>query len=101
MRQDTQSGRRETDDGDSAATTALKIAGRVTGVGPLITGLMGLFGSSGEKQEEPLTPFVLPSAVNVSAGLTRSGEMVSINYGQNESLAKIRRLSRQRRCRSK
>lgn len=70
--------------GDSTAATVLKTAGMVTGVGPLVTGLLSLFGGSDDKPEQtPLVQYTKPDAIGVDAGLAADRSLVSIAYGQN------------------
>jgi hypothetical protein len=71
-------------EGPSTAETIGKTAGMVTGLGPLVTGLMKLFGSSGEVQSPaPLVPFLPPASVSVEAGLSADRQFTAISYGQN------------------
>ena len=42
------------------------------GLGPLITGLMSLFGGGGSNQPPPLVPYIAPLPVNAEAGFSAS-----------------------------
>jgi hypothetical protein len=73
--------------GDSTATSVLKTVGMVSGVGPLVTGLMKLFGSGGGETSAPpeLTPYSLPQSVSVEAGLAGDRSFVPLSYSQSGS----------------
>jgi hypothetical protein len=66
----------------STAETVLRTAAMMTGVGPLVGGLMKLFGSDGPEPLPPLEKFRAPSRLSVEAGLTADREYASIRYGQ-------------------
>ena len=64
------------------ASTVIKTMGMVTGVGPVITGLLKLFGGSdapGEPEFAPI-PYSLPEQVSVEAGLTSERSFAAIGY---------------------
>jgi hypothetical protein len=67
---------------NSIVRTALRTAGMMTGVGPLVAGLIGLFGGSKEDAAPVLQPFALPSSIAVDAGIDRDGTVTPINYSQ-------------------
>lgn len=70
--------------GDSTATTVLKTIGMVTGVGPLVTGLVKLFGSDNSPEETPaLTPYSLPPPVSVEGGVAQDRTFVPVSYSQS------------------
>ncbi|MBC7925555.1 MAG: hypothetical protein H7039_07850, partial [Bryobacteraceae bacterium] len=71
--------------GGSIGTEVLKTVGLITGVGPLVTGLLKLFGGgSDEKQTpEPLVKYQLPSSVAVDAGLLSNRTFSAVNYAQD------------------
>jgi hypothetical protein len=72
--------------GDSTASTVLKTIGMVTGVGPLVTGLVKLFGSGGGASEPAaLTPYSLPESVSVEAGVAGDRSFVPLSYSQSGS----------------
>jgi hypothetical protein len=71
-------------EGDSTATAVLKTIGMVSGVGPLVTGLLKLFGSGGGTTEPPvLTPYSLPERVSVEAGVAQDRSFVPLSYSQS------------------
>ncbi|MBY0506333.1 MAG: hypothetical protein K2X03_20610 [Bryobacteraceae bacterium] len=77
-------------DAGSTASTIVKTAGSALGGGltlfPLVSGLAKLFGFGGKKEEVPaLSPFALPSAVDLDGGVSQSGSSAvgSVSYGQN------------------
>jgi hypothetical protein len=69
----------------SIAGTVLKTAGMVTGVGPIVTGLLKLFGGSDDKPAvpAPLLPYSAPQSVAVEAGLTADRRILGVGYSQN------------------
>jgi hypothetical protein len=72
------------DSGDSTTATVLKTVGMVTGVGPLVTGLVKLFGGGSGGSEPPeLTPYSLPQSVSVEAGLAGDRSFVPLSYSQS------------------
>lgn len=66
----------------STAESVIRTAAMLTGVGPIITGLMGLFGGSKQEELPPLTKFVAPAPVSVEAGLSPTREYGAIRYAQ-------------------
>ncbi len=54
-----------------------------SGLGSLVSGLIGLFGGGKPQAPPPLMKFGLPQAVSVEAGVTRKGQFVPVNYSQN------------------
>ncbi|MBC8164664.1 MAG: hypothetical protein H7Y20_02195 [Bryobacteraceae bacterium] len=69
---------------ESTASTVLKTVGLVTGVGPIVAGLMKLFGGSDSKPVLPaLTPYSMPSSLSVDAGLSADRSITSIGYSQS------------------
>ncbi len=70
----------------SLAESVLRTAGLVTGLGPLIAGLAGLFGSAGsETPALPPLPFVKPESLGLEAGLDRNRAITQIGYKQDGS----------------
>jgi hypothetical protein len=64
-------------------SSVLKTIGMVTGVGPIVTGLLKLFG--GDVQAQPVAspePFLMPSPVSIEAGLGADRAFVPVNYSQ-------------------
>ena len=75
--------------GSSAVTEVLKIAGMVTGVGPVVTGLIKLFGGSGSSEESDIAApvrYELPQSVHVDAGLTPGRSLAQVSYAQNHQV---------------
>jgi hypothetical protein len=71
--------------GFSIASTVMKTLGMATGVGPVVTGLLKLFGGS-DGPKEPVfapIPYSLPEQVSVDAGLAADRSFVGIGYGAN------------------
>jgi hypothetical protein len=66
----------------SAGETILRTAAMMTGVGPIVTGLMKLFGSSDSEPLPALEKFQAPAAVSVEAGLSGSREIGALRYAQ-------------------
>ena len=52
---------------------------------PIISGIMSLFGSGGSSTPAPITPFVLPPALNVDAagGQATGGQLAGNDFGAN------------------
>jgi hypothetical protein len=78
-----------TQSGSSTASTVggvlQDVLGIGTGLSPLITGLMSLFGGgSGGSTQAPLANLILPPKVQVNAGVSESapGQSFGVNYGQ-------------------
>ena len=57
----------------------------MTGVGPLVTGLLSLFGSDDPEPLPSLVKHSAPPPVGVEAGLTRDRQYSAIRYGANGS----------------
>ena len=74
------------DDGSgNTLSDVMKTVGTVTGVGPLVTGLMKLFGrggSDGEPVSVPELPYSLPEQISVEAGLAADRSFVPVTYSQ-------------------
>jgi hypothetical protein len=69
----------------SVASDVIKTIGMVTGVGPMITGLLKLFGG-GDDPKASVTapiPYSLPEQVSVEAGLASDRSFVGIGYAAN------------------
>jgi hypothetical protein len=66
----------------SAGETILRTAAMMTGVGPIVAGLMKLFGSSDSEPLPPLEKFQAPTAISVEAGLSASREFGAVRYAQ-------------------
>lgn len=72
----------ESDNGSSMAQTVLKTIGMVTGIGPIATGLMSLFGSSGSSEASfPTLPFEPPPPIAMEAGLAADRQFTGVTYG--------------------
>jgi hypothetical protein len=69
-------------EGPSAGETIARTAATVTGVGPLITGLLKLFGSSEREPLPALEKYIRPTSVSVEAGLTSDREYSGVRYSQ-------------------
>ena len=61
--------------------TLLKTAAMMTGVGPVVTGLMKLFGSDEPEPLPTLEKFSAPAPVSVEAGLTQDRRYSAIRHG--------------------
>lgn len=71
--------------GPTAGSVAGTIAGIVTGgfsLNPIISGLMKLFSGSPRQTPLPLSPYVPPPPIAVSAGIS-GGRLTGVDYGQN------------------
>ena len=66
----------------NVAETVIKTAEMVTGVGPIVTGLMKLFGSRDPEPLPALEKFIMPSSVSVEAGLSADRGYSSVRYSQ-------------------
>jgi len=66
----------------NVAETVLKTAEMVTGVGPIVTGLMKLFGSRDPEPLPELEKFTMPTSVSVEAGLAADRGYSSVRYSQ-------------------
>lgn len=69
----------------SVGETVVRTAAMMTGVGPLVTGLMKLFGSSDSDAVPALEKFSAPTPVAVQAGLTRDREYSALRYAQGNT----------------
>ena len=80
------SGARESDDGNSTASTVLKTIGMVTGIGPIATGLLSLFGSKSSSEPSfPTMPFEPPPPIALEAGLGADRQFTGISYAADGS----------------
>ncbi|MEJ7606976.1 MAG: hypothetical protein WKF37_12100, partial [Bryobacteraceae bacterium] len=70
------------DEEGSLGRTVLNTVGMVTGVGPVVAGLLSIFGSKGEDTVAPLQAFSRPSSIAIDAGLTAGGSFTEIQYAQ-------------------
>lgn len=69
----------------SAVSSVLRTAGLVSGVGPVVTGLIKLFGGGGSQSELlPLPQFSLPESINLDAGLTAEGSIIPVERGASD-----------------
>jgi hypothetical protein len=77
--------------GTDAASTVLKTVGLLTGVGPIVTGLMSIFGRSkgGSSEPPPLPVFTLPPSINIQAGLHADRSVSGVEYGAAGNLRPI------------
>jgi hypothetical protein len=68
----------------SAGNTLLDILGLGSGLGPLISGLVSLFGGGGSNQTTAVTPYIQPLPVNLQAGFSGSteGGASGVDYGE-------------------
>jgi hypothetical protein len=68
----------------SVGNTLLDVLGLGSGLSPLISGLVSLFGSGGGGQTTAVTPYIQPLAVNLQAGFTGSaaGGASGVDYGE-------------------
>jgi len=73
----------------SAAMTVLKTLGMATSVGPVVTGLLKLFGSRSEPEPVPLLPYALPNQVSVEAGLASDRSFVAASRGEGDALRPV------------
>ena len=67
---------------DSITETLVRTAAMFTGVGPIVTGLMKLFGSDEPEPLPPLAKYQAPATVSVEAGLSSTREIGEIRYAQ-------------------
>ena len=77
--------------GTGSGTSGTGIASTIlsaTGLSPIITGLLGLFGGGSNRQQTlpPLTPFSLPPSIQYAAGVQSNGAVTPVDYGQNGQL---------------
>jgi hypothetical protein len=61
----------------SAASTAWKIFSSGLGLSPLVKGIVSLFGGGSQTTQTTLVQYQLPPAINVDAGVSRSGTATS------------------------
>jgi hypothetical protein len=71
----------DSDSGGTAVEAVLKTLGMATGIGPLATGLMALFGSRSSDAQMPATVFEPPPPIAVEAGLTSERQFTRTSYG--------------------
>ena len=69
-------------DADGLGETVARTAAKMTGVGPLITGLLSLFGSESPEPLPALEKYELPLPVSVEAALTGNRDYSALRYGQ-------------------
>jgi hypothetical protein len=72
--------------GESVASTVMKTIALASGVGPVVTGLLKLFGGGSDDPKDPVyapIPYSLPEQVSVEAGLASDRSFVGIGYGAN------------------
>jgi hypothetical protein len=68
----------------SVGSTLLDVLGLGSGLSPLISGLMSLFGGGGSSQTTAVTPYIQPLPVNLQAGFSGStaGGALGVDYGE-------------------
>ncbi len=68
----------------SVGNTLLNVLGIGSGLSPLISGLVSLFGGGGSGQTTAVTPYIQPLAVDLQAGFRGStaGGASGVDYGQ-------------------
>jgi hypothetical protein len=68
----------------SVGNTLLDVLGLGSGLSPLISGLVSLFGGGGSNQSTAVTPYIQPLPVNLSAGFSGStaGGASGVDYGE-------------------
>jgi hypothetical protein len=68
----------------SVGNTLLDVLGLGSGLSPLISGLISLFGGGGGGQATAVTPYIQPLPVNLTAGFTGSaaGGASGVDYGE-------------------
>jgi hypothetical protein len=81
-------------EGSDTGAKVLKTLGLLTGVGPVVTGLLSVFGGRGGRREEAtaLPVYAPPPSVNVMAGLNADRSVSGVSYGAG---GQIRSLSPQ------
>jgi hypothetical protein len=69
---------------ESAGSTLLNVLGLGSGLSPLISGLVSLFGGGGSSQTTAVTPYIQPLPVNLQAGFSGSaaGNASGVDYGE-------------------
>jgi hypothetical protein len=78
----TSSAKSSSGDERGVADTILRTTEMMTGVGPIVAGLMSLFGSKDAEPLPALEKFSAPAPVSVEAGLSSTRELGSIRYAQ-------------------
>jgi hypothetical protein len=70
--------------GASIGDTLLDVLGLGSGLGPLISGLVGLFGGGGTSPATAVTPYIQPLPINLQAGFSGSsaGGASGVDYGE-------------------
>ncbi|MGA3189202.1 MAG: hypothetical protein ABSF22_19020, partial [Bryobacteraceae bacterium] len=70
--------------GGSIGGTLLDMSGLGSGMGPLISGLMGLFGSGEGSSTATVTPYIQPLPINLQAGFNGSnaGGASGVDYSE-------------------
>jgi hypothetical protein len=68
----------------SVDSTLLDVLGLGSGLSPLISGLVSLFGGGGSSQTTAVTPYIQPLPVNLQAGFSGSsaGGASGVDYGE-------------------
>jgi hypothetical protein len=68
----------------SVGKTLLDVLGLGSGLSPLISGLVSLFGGGGSSQTTTVTPYIQPLPVNLQAGFNGStaGGASGVDYGE-------------------
>ena len=68
----------------SVGNTLLDVLGLGSGLSPLISGLISLFGGGGSAPTTAVTPYIHPLPVNLTAGFTGSaaGNASGVNFGE-------------------
>jgi hypothetical protein len=68
----------------SVGSTLLDVLGLGSGLSPLISGLISLFGGGGSSQATAVTPYIQPLPVNLQAGFSGStaGNASGVDYGE-------------------
>lgn len=82
----TSSSSSESKDEGSVASTVMKTIALATGVGPVVTGLLKLFGGGGDDPKESLytpIPYSLPEQISVEAGLHSDRSFTTAGYAAN------------------
>lgn len=74
--------------GGSGGSDVLKTIGMVTGIGPIGTALVKLFGGGGGSDSAADLPapvkYTMPPSLDVTAGLTQSRSLTQISYAQGD-----------------
>jgi hypothetical protein len=78
----TTSSKSSSGDERGVADTILRTTEMMTGVGPIVAGLMSLFGSKDAEPPPALEKFSAPAPVSVEAGLSSTRELGSFRYAQ-------------------